>query len=246
MDNYFYLDASGVQKGPVSLEQLKSLGISAFTPVWKQGLAGWSKASLLPELATLFPPMPATPPPPPPMPSQTHQQYSQQPEASQPQVPQQYSQQPQPQQPQAPQQYSQQPQAQQPQAPQQYPQQPQATQPQAQQPRNPKMSEAENSPVNYIANYFTGPISHGGKIYIGEEEIFFKTTYMPIPVRRVMALKDITGYKKGFLSTMVIYGAGVSWRLAVWKKNAIINDIEQRRQAWFTKRGLPIPQLSNF
>lgn len=113
-------------------------------------------------------------------------------------------------------------------------------------PQHNGLSEAENSPLNYLANYFTGPISHGGKLYIGEEEILFKTNAINIPVRRVMALKDITGYKRGFLNTLVIYGGGLSWRLAVWKKTAIINDIEKRRQAWFTKRGMPVPPLTNY
>lgn len=50
MTSYYYIDGQGKQVGPLSLESLKSLGLAPGTPVWREGMAEWSKAELLPEL----------------------------------------------------------------------------------------------------------------------------------------------------------------------------------------------------
>ena len=78
--NYFIIQ-NGQQHGPLTLDQLRTMGINADTPVWAQGFAGWTKAGEVPELSELLvltPPtngMPATPPP-----YQQAQQYAPQPQ----------------------------------------------------------------------------------------------------------------------------------------------------------------------
>lgn len=58
---------NNVQQGPFGLPQLQSLvAQGAMTPqtlVWRQGMAGWSEAQTVPELAMLFAPPPLMPPP---------------------------------------------------------------------------------------------------------------------------------------------------------------------------------------
>lgn len=54
MDNYFYLNASNQQVGPVPAESLKAQGVGPNTLVWKQGMQSWTQASQVPELAQLF------------------------------------------------------------------------------------------------------------------------------------------------------------------------------------------------
>ncbi len=53
MKQYYY--TNGADKfGPMSLEELKTKGITAETLVWYEGLDQWVKASTVPELASLF------------------------------------------------------------------------------------------------------------------------------------------------------------------------------------------------
>lgn len=62
MDEYFYLDAEGKQQGPVPPSDFLRLGITQSTLLWKNGMAGWQAAGMIPELSGYFQP---TPPPPP-------------------------------------------------------------------------------------------------------------------------------------------------------------------------------------
>jgi type IV pilus assembly protein PilA len=70
MDQWFYLEADGSQRGPLSLDQLLTALRSRppQTQVWRSGLAQWVAANSLPELraawaAPLAPPAPVAPPP---------------------------------------------------------------------------------------------------------------------------------------------------------------------------------------
>lgn len=50
----YFLHDGDEQRGPFSLEDLKTKLITKDTPVWREGLADWSKAGALDELRSLF------------------------------------------------------------------------------------------------------------------------------------------------------------------------------------------------
>ena len=50
----YWVHISGVQRGPMQLEELIGLGITAETYVWREGLADWVQAREVPELAGFF------------------------------------------------------------------------------------------------------------------------------------------------------------------------------------------------
>lgn len=54
MEEYYYIDAAGLQQGPVPADRLVALGVGRKTPVWKAGMADWATAENVPELASLF------------------------------------------------------------------------------------------------------------------------------------------------------------------------------------------------
>lgn len=58
----YYLILNGQPVGPVEAAQLPSMGINGETMVWREGMADWAKASTLPELAKILPPVPPKPP----------------------------------------------------------------------------------------------------------------------------------------------------------------------------------------
>lgn len=60
MTQFFYIDAQGTQVGPMTKSELAAAGIARTTMVWCQGLADWTPAARVPELADVF----ATVPPP--------------------------------------------------------------------------------------------------------------------------------------------------------------------------------------
>lgn len=66
MDNYYLHDGTK-QQGPFSLEELINKVITKDTPIWKEGLAEWTKAGELTELVDYFnkipPPIKIAPPP---------------------------------------------------------------------------------------------------------------------------------------------------------------------------------------
>ncbi len=61
----YYLLEQGQKKGPFSLEELKSFGISSSSHVWTSGMEDWQEAGNLEELSEL---LQEIPPPIPPMP----------------------------------------------------------------------------------------------------------------------------------------------------------------------------------
>lgn len=67
MNQYFYVGNDGLQKGPVSADNLKAYGVTKDTLVWRDGMAEWTIAGEIDELAPYFattavPPTPAAPP----------------------------------------------------------------------------------------------------------------------------------------------------------------------------------------
>lgn len=63
MKEYYYLDADQQQKGPIDPSEFMRLGITKNTLLWKNGMAGWQAAGMIPELALYFQAAPPTPPP---------------------------------------------------------------------------------------------------------------------------------------------------------------------------------------
>lgn len=59
MQKYFYADGEN-SKGPFSLDELKSKGITRQTKVWCEGMSDWQLASQVPELVEVL--MPSPPP----------------------------------------------------------------------------------------------------------------------------------------------------------------------------------------
>lgn len=47
---YYFVIINDEQKGPLVLEELQSMGLTADTPVWNEGLTDWTPAGELPEL----------------------------------------------------------------------------------------------------------------------------------------------------------------------------------------------------
>ena len=67
MKNYYYLDKNNQQQGPVAGESLPEHGVKGNTLVWTSGMAEWTPAFAVEELATLFKPGEGSVPPPPPV-----------------------------------------------------------------------------------------------------------------------------------------------------------------------------------
>ncbi|MCP5108510.1 MAG: SPFH domain-containing protein [bacterium] len=67
----FFVAMGGAQSGPFNVDVLRQMVVQqTLTPetlVWRQGMAAWTKASQVPELAGLFAPPPPGPPPVPPI-----------------------------------------------------------------------------------------------------------------------------------------------------------------------------------
>lgn len=54
MEQKYFLIIDGRQTGPFGYYELRSAGLTPDTPVWRNGLDNWVKASTLPELVPLF------------------------------------------------------------------------------------------------------------------------------------------------------------------------------------------------
>ncbi len=52
MKNYYYV-INGVQGGPVTFEELKTVGITADTLIWSEGMAQWQPAIQVPYVAAI-------------------------------------------------------------------------------------------------------------------------------------------------------------------------------------------------
>lgn len=63
MNEYFYLDSQNQQCGPVFPTQFSTLGITASTLVWCNGMENWMPAGSIPELATYLIPVSQPQPP---------------------------------------------------------------------------------------------------------------------------------------------------------------------------------------
>ena len=66
MKEYYYLNDRKEQEGPVAGEDLPRYGVGRSTLVWAEGMAQWTPAGNVPELAPLFQSQNGGTPPPPP------------------------------------------------------------------------------------------------------------------------------------------------------------------------------------
>lgn len=68
----FHIAVGGQQQGPFDMNILKNMAaqgqLNKDTLVWKAGMAGWTAAGQVPEMASVFASVPPPPPPPPPAP----------------------------------------------------------------------------------------------------------------------------------------------------------------------------------
>lgn len=106
--------------------------------------------------------------------------------------------------------------------------------------------------LSFQANYYFGSFmscAQGGKLHIYEEIAVFKPHKLNIGSLEdcSIPIRDICGYKKGMLTSFIIYlNDGTEVKLAVWKKDEIIQALEARRHAIYSKYGQTTPPLRMF
>ena len=54
MNQYYYIDPQGVQKGPVPMSELPACGVNPQSMVWCQGMTNWMRAADVAELQSIF------------------------------------------------------------------------------------------------------------------------------------------------------------------------------------------------
>lgn len=87
--------------------------------------------------------------------------------------------------------------------------------------------------IEYMANFNEGMNSIGCKLIITSDQLIFRVHSLNFGdlSNRVFNIKDIVGYRKGILSFMYIsFVDGREIKLTVWKKQEIINELENRKQ----------------
>ncbi len=111
------------------------------------------------------------------------------------------------------------------------------------------MGQLQFEEISFKANYYDGFNAKGGTLFIREETAVFKAHMFNIGnlSEKVIHISEICGYKKGLLTLLTIFlNDGRKVKLAVWKKDAIIHALEERRHFIFQRIGKEIPQLSKF
>lgn len=111
------------------------------------------------------------------------------------------------------------------------------------------MGQLQFEELSFKTNYYDGWNAKGGTLYIREYTAVFKAHMYNIGdlSEKVIPISEICGYKKGiftFLTIFLIKGKKI--KLAVWKKDAVIKALEERRHAIYQRLGKEIPQLSKF
>ncbi len=88
--------------------------------------------------------------------------------------------------------------------------------------------------IEHKANFNTGWNSIGGKLIITPTQLIFRAHAFNFGDKsdRIFEIKDIVGYKKGFLTFLYIsFRDGNTIKLTVWGKDELIRQLEERRQA---------------
>ena len=89
------------------------------------------------------------------------------------------------------------------------------------------------SQIEYMANFNEGANAIGGKLIITPDKIIFKAHRLNFGnlSDRIFKIQDVAGYRKGILTYLYIqFKDGREIKLAVWKKQEIITEIENRRK----------------
>lgn len=114
------------------------------------------------------------------------------------------------------------------------------------------MEQSQFQEVSFQANYYFGSFmsgAQGGRLHIYAEITVFKPHILNIGTKDeyTIPIRDFCGYKKGMLTWFTIYlNNGTDVKLAVWKKDEIIQALEARRYAIYSKHGQPAPPLKAF
>ena len=94
------------------------------------------------------------------------------------------------------------------------------------------------SAIEYMANFNEGANAIGGKLIITPDQIIFKAHKFNFGnlSDRIFKIQDVSGYRKGILTYLYIkFNDGREIKLAVWKKQEIITEIENRRKRLIAK-----------
>lgn len=111
------------------------------------------------------------------------------------------------------------------------------------------MGQLKFEELSFKANFYDGLNVKGGTLYIREDTAVFKVHMYNISdlSEKVIPISEICGYKKGLFTILTIFLTnGKKVKLAVWKKDAIIKALEERRHTIYRRLGKKIPQLSMF
>lgn len=85
--------------------------------------------------------------------------------------------------------------------------------------------------IEYLANYFKGIISVGGKIIITPTQLIFKAHKFNIGNNdRIFDIKDIVDFKGFFTILIIKFANGSSLILSLTKRSEVIRQLEMRRQ----------------
>lgn len=114
------------------------------------------------------------------------------------------------------------------------------------------MATGQFQELTFRANYYYGSFmsgAQGGNLHIYDEKAVFKPNELNILDKdsKVIQFRDICGYKKGIMTWLTIYlNNGTEIKLAVWKKDEIIQALEARRYTIYKNLGQPTPPLKVF
>lgn len=88
--------------------------------------------------------------------------------------------------------------------------------------------------ITFAANFNESSNSLGGKLIITPQLLVFRPHSLNLGdlSDRIFDIRNITGYKKGFMTFLYIYfNNGQAISLSVWKKQQIIDELENRKRA---------------
>lgn len=108
------------------------------------------------------------------------------------------------------------------------------------------MGQLQFEELSFKANYYDGWNAKGGSLYIREETAVLKAHKYNIGdlSENEIPFGEICGYKKGLLTILTFFLTnGKKVKLAVWKKDAIVKSLKERRHAIYRRIGKEAPQL---
>ena len=104
--------------------------------------------------------------------------------------------------------------------------------------------------LTFVANLVKSiTCSEGGKIIIRDDTVSFVPHAFNgsffSEQERTIYIKDIIGYKKGWLALFTIFVKNREpYKLSIYKKNTIIKELEKRRDYYFQRMNMSTPPLS--